>query len=146
MSIRTDRTIRHTLAAAAAAALALLAGCATLEREGVLASAVGGAVVVRNGAPMVVSLPPGPGAGFGWILKSTGPGLAFIGGPDLTANPKPPSVMGVAETTTFRFRAKAPGTTVVEFAYVAPPGQSVATERTVRYDVIVTPEDLFGIL
>jgi len=128
------------------AGLAALAGCATLEREGVLVPPEGGAVVVRDGAPMVVSLPPEPGAGFGWVLKTTGPGLAFIGGPDVTVSPKPPSIMGVAETTTFRFRAKAPGTTVVEFAYVAPPGQSVATERTVRYDVTVTPSGFFGIL
>lgn len=144
MSTSFDRAIRHMLGATAA--LAMLAGCATLEREGVLASAEGGAVIVRNGAPMVVSLPPEPGAGFGWILKSTGPGLAFIGGPDVTVSTKPPSIMGVAETTTFRFRAKAPGTTVVEFAYVAPPGQSVATERIVRYDVTVTPAGFFGIL
>lgn len=144
MNMRIGRTIRHTLAATAA--LALLAGCVTLEREGVLAPAEGGPVIVRNGAPMVVSLPPEPGAGYGWVLKNTGPGLAFIGGPDVTVNPKPPSIMGVAETTTFRFRAKAPGTTVVEFAYVAPPGQSTATERTVRYDVTVTPAGFFGIL
>ncbi len=144
MSIRTNRTIRHTLAGAAA--LALLAGCATLEREGVLAQEGGGAVTVRNGAPLVVSLSPDPSVGYGWILKSAGPGLAVIGGPDVTTNPKPPSIMGVPDATTFRFRANAPGTTVVEFAWVAPPGQSVAAERTVRYDVTVTPTGLFGIL
>ncbi|MEO6566463.1 MAG: protease inhibitor I42 family protein [Casimicrobiaceae bacterium] len=144
MSIRNDGMIRHTVAAAAT--LALLAGCATLEREGALAAAEGGALIVRNGAPMVVSLPPVPDAGFGWILKSTGPGLAFIGGPDVTVNPKPPSVMGVAETTTFRFRAKSPGMSAIEFVYVAPPGQSVATERTVRYTVTVTPAGFAGIL
>ena len=125
--------------------LMLVAGCATLEREGVLAPP-GGAVIVRNGAPFVVSMSPEPAAGYGWVLKSTGPGLAFVGGPDVTVNPKPPSIMGVPDTTTFRFRAKSPGVTTVEFAWVAPPGQSVATERTVRYDVTVTPAGLFGIL
>lgn len=129
-----------------AGALAAVTGCATLEREGVLAQVGGGAVTVRNGAPLVVSLSPDPAAGYGWILKSAGPGLAVIGGPDVTTNPKPPSIMGVPDATTFRFRANAPGTTVVEFAWVAPPGQSVASERTVRYDVTVTPSGLFGIL
>ncbi len=144
MSIRTNRTIRHTLAGTAA--LALLAGCATLVREGVVAPESGGAVIVRDGAPLVVSLTPDPTEGYGWVLKSTGPGLAVIGGPDVTTNPKPPSIMGVPDATTFRFRANAPGTSVVEFAWVAPPGQSVASERTVRYDVTITPSGLFGIL
>ena len=144
MSIRTNWPIRHTLASAAA--LALLASCATLEREGVLAPEGGGAVTVRNGAPLVVSLSPDPAVGYGWILKSAGPGLAVIGGPDVTTSPKPPSISGVPEATTFRFRANAPGATVVEFAWVAPPGLPVASERTVRYVVTVIPSGLFGIL
>jgi predicted secreted protein len=126
--------------------LLAVGGCATLEREGALAQEGGGAVTVREGAPLVVSLSPDPSVGYGWILKSVGPGVAVIGGPDVTTNPKPPSIMGVPDATTFRFRAKAPGTTVIEFAWVAPPGQSTATERTVRYDVTVTPIGPFGIL
>jgi len=144
MSKRIDSIARQRLILAGA--LLAASGCATLEREGVLAQEGGGAVTVRNGAPLVVSLSPDPAAGYGWILKTAGPGLAVIGGPDVTTNPKPPSIMGVPDATTFRFRANTPGTTVVEFAWVAPPGQSVAAERTVRYDVTVTPSGLFGIL
>lgn len=144
MSICIGRKLHHTIATTVA--LALVAGCTTLQREGVVAPADGGALIVRHGAPVVISLPPEPVAGFGWVLKSMGPGLTLIGGPDVTVNPKPPSIMGVAGTTTFRFRATAPGNTVVEFAYVAPPGPSKATGRTVRYDVTVTPASLFGIL
>jgi predicted secreted protein len=144
MSMRIQSIVRPGLILAGS--LLALAGCATLEREGVLAQEGGGAVIVRNGAPLVVSLSPDPSVGYGWILKTTGPGLAVIGGPDVTTNPKPPSIMGVPDATTFRFRANAPGTTVVEFAWVAPPGQSVASERTVRYDVTVTPSSFFGIL
>ena len=40
----------------------------------------------------------------------------------------------------------ASGTPTIEFAWVAPPGQSVVSERTVRYDVTVTPSSFFGIL
>ncbi|MEP7328448.1 MAG: protease inhibitor I42 family protein [Betaproteobacteria bacterium] len=144
MNIRTDRTIRHTLAGTAA--LVLLAGCATLEREGVLATKDGGPVTVRNGAPLVVSLSPDPDIGYGWVLKSTGPGLSATGGPDVTTDPKPPSIMGVPDTTTFRFRAVSAGTTSIEFRWAAPPGQSTAAERTVKYDVTVTPSSFFGIL
>ena len=144
MNTRSVSTTRLWLVVAAL--LLTTAGCATLEREGVLAPPGGGAVTVRDGAPFVVSLSPDPAVGYGWVLKSAGPGVAVIGGPDVTTNPKPPSIMGVPDATTFRFRAKAPGTTVIEFAWVAPPGQSTATERTVRYDVTVTPSGLFGIL
>ena len=144
MSTRIDSIFR--LGLILAGMVLALSGCATLEREGVLAPEGGGAVIVRNGAPLVVSLSPDPAVGYGWILKSTGPGLVVIGGPDVTTNPKPPSIRGVPDATTFRFRASAPGSTVVEFAWVAPPGQSVASERTVRYDVTVTPSGLFGIL
>ena len=144
MSMRIDSIVRPGLILAGM--LLAVSGCATLVREGALAQEGGGAVTVRNGAPLVVSLSPDPSVGYGWILKTTGPGLTVIGGPDITTNPKPPSIMGVPDATTFRFRAKAPGTTVIEFAWVAPPGQSTATERTVRYDVTVTPIGPFGIL
>ena len=143
MGMRMDSIVRR--GAILASVMLAVAGCATLGREVVLAQEGGGAVTVRNGAPLVVSLSPDPTVGYGWILKNAGPGLAVIGGPDVTTNPKPPSIMGVPDATTFRFRATAPGTTVVEFAWVAPPGQSVASERTVRYDVTVTPSGLFGI-
>ena len=43
-----------------AATLLVLSSCATLVREGVLAPEGGGAVTVRNGAPLVVSLSPDP--------------------------------------------------------------------------------------
>ena len=144
MTNRSNSTWRNGLIVAGT--LFLVSACATLEREGVLASPEGGAVTVRNGAPLVVSLSPDPAVGYGWILKQAGPGLTVTGGPDVTTNPKPPSIMGVPEATTFRFRATAPGTTTIEFAWVAPPGQSVASERTVRYDVTVTPSSFFGIL
>lgn len=144
MSKSIDSIVRHGLILAGA--VLVVGGCATLEREGIPAQEGGGAVTVRNGAPLVVSLSPDPSFGYGWVLKTAGPGLAVIGGPDVTTNPKPPSIMGVPDATTFRFRANAPGTTVVEFAWVAPPGQSVASERTVRYDVTITPAGLFGIL
>lgn len=144
MSMRIESIFRRGLILAGV--LLTVSGCATLVREGVMAPEGGGAVIVRNGAPLVVSLSPDPTVGYGWILKTTGPGLAVIGGPDVTTNPRPPSITGVPDATTFRFRANVPGTTVVEFAWVAPPGQSVASERTLRYDVTITPSGLFGIL
>ena len=79
-------------AAIAACALAL-AGCATLERDEVAAPQGGGNVSIRAGTPLVVSLPPDPATGYGWVLQSGSPNLALIGGPDFTPAPKPPGLV-----------------------------------------------------
>lgn len=127
-----------------------LASCATLEREEVAAPAQGGAVAMRTNTALVVSLPPDPATGYGWVLRSASPNLALVGGPDYTPAPKPPGLVGVADTTAFRFRALAVGDGALEFAWVAPPGQPPVTpERVVRYDVKVGPglplaTDVFG--
>jgi inhibitor of cysteine peptidase len=127
-----------------------LSGCgaleATLKSEGVLAPQDGGTVVMRNGAPLVVSLSPDPATGYGWVLRSTGPNLMPIGIPDYMQDPKPPGMLGVAGATTFRFRAKSPGTSTIEFAWQAPPGAPPAPEKVVRYEVTVTPTRWYGVL
>ncbi len=125
-----------TLALAAACGLA---SCASISRDEVAAPPDGGAVAMRAGNPLVVSLPPDPASGYGWVLKSGSPNLALIGGPDFTPAPKPPGLVGVADTTAFRFRALARGEATLEFAWVAPPGQPAAPARTIRYDVTIDP-------
>jgi inhibitor of cysteine peptidase len=129
----------HAIALLALTALTA-AGCATIERDEVAAPANGGAVVMRTGTPLIVSLPADPAEGYGWVLQSSGPNLFVIGGPDYTPEPKPPGLVGVANTTTYRFRAKAPGTASLEFAWQSPPDQPPAPMRTVRYDVTIYPE------
>src|SRR5258706_11417703 len=115
---------------AVAALIALVAaGCATIERDEVAAPSDGGAVAMRTGTPLIVSLPPDPSIGYGWVLQSSGPNMFVIGGPDYTPEPKPPGLVGVANTTTYRFRAKAPGTASLEFAWQAPPDQPPAAKR-----------------
>lgn len=127
--------------AALTAMLALaVAGCATVERDEVAASSDGGAVAMRAGTALIVSLPPDPATGYGWVLQSSSANLFVIGGPDYTPDPKPPGLVGVANTTTYRFRAKAPGTASLEFAWQAPPDQPPAPTRTMRYDVTIAPE------
>ena len=81
----------------------------------------GGAVAMRTGTPLIVSLPPDPDTGYGWVLRSASPNLLLVGGPDYTPQPKPPGLVGVANTTAYRFRADAPGTASLEFAWQAPP-------------------------
>lgn len=131
-------------------ALALaVAGCATLERDEVAAPMNGGAVTLRTGSALVVSLPPDPATGYGWVLKSGSPNLVLVGGTDYTPTPKPPGLVGVADTTAFRFRAGPPGAGTLEFAWASPPGSSPAPQRNVRYDVTIGPPlplatDLFG--
>ncbi len=116
-----------------------LGGCSTLVREEVAAPPDGGAVTMRANTPLVISLPPDPAVGYGWILKSGSPNLYLVGGPDYTPTPKPPGLVGVADTTVYRFRAREPGTGTLEFAWRAPPGQPATPERVVRYDVTIGP-------
>jgi inhibitor of cysteine peptidase len=126
-------------AACASVASLALASCATLNREGAVAPQDGGSVVVRQGAPLVINLAADPASGFGWILTSD-PGAAvwLIGGPDYTPDPLPAGMMGVGGTTTYRFRAGAPGTAKLEFAYLPSWGKDVAPSKVARYDVTVT--------
>lgn len=132
------------------AALAANGGCATLEqtleRDNVAAPQDGGAVTLRNGTALVVSLPPDPATGYGWVLKSADPKLWEIGLPDATQDPKPPGLMGAAGATAYRFRAREPGTSTIEFAWRAPPGQPAAPEKVVRYTVTVMPPAWFGLM
>ncbi|MCC6869175.1 MAG: protease inhibitor I42 family protein [Burkholderiales bacterium] len=125
-----------------------LASCTTLVRDEVAAPPGGGAVSVRTGTPLIVSLPVDPDTGAGWVLRTASPNLALIGGPDHTPAPRPPGLVGVPNTTAYRFRALDPGSGALEFAWVSAPGQAPA-QRTVRYDVTVTPRptmptDFFG--
>ena len=127
--------------AAVALAAFAVAGCASLERDEVAAPDGGGNVAMRAGAPLVVSLAPDPATGYGWVLQSGSPNLALIGGPDFTPAPKAPGLVGVADTTVFRFRAQSPGDAALVFAWAPPPGQAPAPSpaRTIRYDVKIDP-------
>jgi len=131
------------------AALAL-ASCASIVRDEVAAPAQGGSVALRTGTPLVVSLPADPDTGYGWVLRSSTPNLALIGGPDYTPEPRPPGLVGVANTTVYRFRALEPGSGALEFAWTTAPGQPPRTpDRVVRYDVQINkalwlPTDFFG--
>ncbi len=116
-----------------------LSSCASIERDEVAAPMEGGTVVVRAGNPLVVSLPPDPSAGSGWVLQSNNANLALIGGPDYTPEPKSAGLVGVANTIAYRFRAIKPGDATLEFTWVAPPGESAAPARTIRYDVKIEP-------
>lgn len=127
----------------------LVASCATIEREEVAAPANGGAVSMRVGTPLVVSLPPDPDSGYGWVVRSVTPNLQLVGGPDYTPQPKPPGLVGVADTTAFRFRATETGKGSIELAWAAPPGAAPQPAKVVRYDVdigprLTLPSDYFG--
>lgn len=126
-----------------------VASCASLVREEVAAPPQGGSVSLRTGAPLIVSLPPDPDTGYGWVLRSASPNLLLIGGPDYTPQPKPPGLVGMGDTTAYRFRAAAPGPAALEFVWAGPPGQAQVPQRVVRYDVQITnrlplPSDFFG--
>jgi inhibitor of cysteine peptidase len=126
-------------AACLGGAVLALASCATLNREGVAAPLDGGSVAVRQGAPLVINLSTEPASGFGWVMTSkAGEAVWLIGGPDYTPEPIPAGMLGVGGTTTWRFRALAPGTQTLEFAYLQTWEQGAMPVRTIRYDVTVT--------
>jgi inhibitor of cysteine peptidase len=125
-------------AACAGVTLFVLAACATLNREGVVAPQDGGSVVVRQGAPFVINLSADSATGSAWMLTSDpGGAIWLIGGPDYTPDPIPAGLMGFGGTTTYRFRAQAPGTTQLEFAYRRFGEGDVPPAKVVRYDVTV---------
>ena len=118
--------------------LLALASCATLNREGAVAPLDGGSVAVRQGAPLVINLAADPATGFGWVLTSNpGDKVWLISGPDYTPEPIPPGLLGVGGTTTYRFRAGAPGSLTLEFAYLRMWEKGAVPAKTVRYDVTV---------
>jgi inhibitor of cysteine peptidase len=126
-------------AACVAISMLALGSCASLNREGAVAPPLeGGSVVVIQGAPLVINLSANPATGYGWELTSKpGDAVWLIGGPDFTPEPKPAGMLGVGGTTTYRFRALAPGTQTLEFAYRQTWEQGVAPTQVVRYDVTV---------
>jgi len=92
---------------------------------------------------------PDPGTGYGWVVRSATPNLQLVGGPDYTPQPRPPGLVGVADTTAFRFRATETGNGTIEFAWSVPPGAAPQPDRVVRYDVTIgpnlwNPTDYFG--
>lgn len=121
-------------------------GCATLQGTVVAAPPQGGAVAVKTGAPLVVSLPVDPETGYGWVLKAPDSNMSLTGGPDYMPTPKPAGAIGEAGATIYRFRAGAPGSATLEFNWVAAPGVKAPAVRTVRYDVTILPSEFFGIL
>jgi inhibitor of cysteine peptidase len=119
-------------------AVVALSSCATLNREGAVAPLDGGAVAVRQGAPLVINLSADPANEYGWVLTSTpGDAVWLIGGPDYTPDPIPAGMMGVGGTTTYRFRALSPGTQTLEFAYLQSWDAGMTPVKTVRYEVTV---------
>ncbi len=140
MYVRRTPIVGAVHRAMVVSALTALTACATLEPEGVTAGPGGGAYVVRRGAPLVIGLEGDLTTGYVWELQRTsGISLLLAGGSDFTPAPLPAGMMGVAGTTTFRFRALEPGTAVLEFAYRLPLEQGVAPAKVVRYDVTVRP-------
>ncbi len=136
---------RAWVPAIVAAALGI-SGCASLQGIVVAAPPQGGAVAVKAGAPLVVSLPVDPDAGYGWVLKAAGPNISMTGGPDYMPSPKPAGATGEPGATIYRFRAGLPGSTTLEFDWVAPPGAKSPAVPSVRYDVTILPAGYFGVL
>jgi predicted membrane-bound spermidine synthase len=66
-------------------------------------------------------------------------------GPDWTVDPQPEGLMGIAGTTTYRFRAKQTGTTTLEFAYRRAWDDGAAPVKVVRYDVTVRKAAFFDL-
>jgi inhibitor of cysteine peptidase len=136
---------------AAALALAILAGCESLQSMPppenpfkppplavrVSESGASTPIVLVRGQTLVVVLEANVTTGYRWeAVPDYAPTLVALGTPDYTARTTPPAI-GVPGDMTFRFRGDAPGKTTLELVYRRPFEPNVAPAKTLRYDVTV---------
>jgi inhibitor of cysteine peptidase len=144
MSAQTARSLAAR--AFALSALLALSACATLNREGTVAGPNGGSVTMMQGTALVLALTPDATGANSWAPANVpGPQLWPVVGSDFTVDPKPTDILGIAGTSTYRFRAMAPGTTSVEFALRSPVEVGATPVKVVRYDVTVKPAVLLNL-
>jgi inhibitor of cysteine peptidase len=119
----------------------LLAACGTLQPQTpkiVNAASDGGAVTLKKGATLVVTLDANVTTGYRWeTTAGTGPVLWLLGTPDYLPPQVAPGMVGAPGEMVFRYRAGEPGTTTLTLGYMRPFEKGVAPARTVRYEVTV---------
>ena len=122
-------------------AATLLAACSTLQPmtpKVVNATSDGGAVSLKKGDTLVVTLDANLTTGYRWeTTAGTGPVLWLLGTPDYLPQTVAPGTVGAPGDTVFRYRAAEPGTTTLELGYLRPFEKGVAPAKTVRYQVTV---------
>jgi inhibitor of cysteine peptidase len=131
--------VRITLVAIAAAVA--LAGCGSLERQSpkiVTAGQDGGAVALRKGDTLVVTLDANITTGYRWeTTGGTGTVLTLIGTPDYLPEKVAAGMVGAPGEMVFRFRAASAGQAELVLGYLRPFEKGVAPAKSVRYVVSV---------
>ena len=133
-------TMLKTTLIALASAVAL-AGCGSLERQTpriVGAGNDGGAVVLKQGDTLVVTLEANPSTGYRWqTVAGTGTVLTPLGTPDYLPDKLAAGMVGAPGDMVFRYRAAAPGQTDLVLDYRRAFETGVAPAKSVRYAVSV---------
>lgn len=141
--------IRRLVVVCGVAAVAL-AGCGsdaadrsggtTVESSAIVTVTGSGPVSLRVGQQLDVTLESNPTTGYDWLIDAA-PDAAVIeqaGEPSYQPAPVASNVVGSGGTTTFRFDARAAGTTTVVLRYKRSWEDDTADDQLVTVDVTVT--------
>ena len=122
-------------------AATMFAACSTLAPQTpkiVNAANDGGAVTLKKGDTLVVTLDANVTTGYRWeTTAGTGPVLSLLGTPDYLPPTVAPGMVGAPGDMVFRYRAAEPGKTTLELGYLRSFEKGTAPAKTVRYDVTV---------
>lgn len=123
---------------AAAVGCAQTGGSTAVSGTVVDASKSGTAVTLASGESLTVRLAGNATTGYSWTCTNALAGvLVPAGAPDYEPTPVEPGVVGSGGTYVFRFRAVAPGTGNLQFAYARSWEKDVAPAQTASYAVTV---------
>jgi len=88
---------------------------------------------------LVVALHGNPTTGFCWTIAELPDFLEQVGSEEYKQDSASPNTVGVGGTSTWNFRAVAPGSGALRFVYQRSWEQNVPPEKTAEYSLTVSP-------
>jgi inhibitor of cysteine peptidase len=88
---------------------------------------------------LMVALHGNPTTGFCWSIAQLPDFLEQVGSEEYKQDSAPSNKVGVGGTTTWNFRAIAPGSGILRFVYQRSWEQNVPPEKTAEYSLTVSP-------
>ncbi|MET1070487.1 MAG: protease inhibitor I42 family protein [Pseudomonas prosekii] len=117
--------------AAALTAIALLAGCASQDRQNVTVEKQSECPAkLHNGQNLIVMLPSNPTTGYRWSIQDSAGGVLRALSPEVYSNPEDAGIVGSAGVSTWRFQSFASGTGRLRLTYSQPWAPEVPAVQT----------------
>ncbi|TWD45652.1 protease inhibitor I42 family protein [Pseudomonas sp. SJZ131] len=117
--------------AAALTAVALLAGCASQDRQNVTVEKQSECPAkLHNGQNLIVMLPSNPTTGYRWSIQDSAGGVLRALSPEVYSNPEDAGIVGSAGVSTWRFQSFASGTGRLRLTYSQPWAPEVPAVQT----------------